>query len=233
MPNDHAPTTTGAPDLSGFELLVFDWDGTLMDSEARIVTCMRAAFEALGYPPPAAAAVRNIIGLGLDQSIATLFPAADAMLRQTLISAYRERFLGADETPTPMFDGAVALIESLNTSARMLAIATGKSRAGLGRALDQCGLRDCFQAIRTADDSLSKPHPAMLLELMDELAVPPARTLMIGDTEYDLQMARAAGTGALGVGYGAHPPERLQALRPLGVARSIAELRDWLNPGTR
>lgn len=211
-----------------FELLVFDWDGTLMDSEARIVTCMRAGFEALGLPPPSPPAVRNVIGLGLDQAIATLFPLADGPMRQSIIAVYREWFLGTDVTPTPMFDGAVAMIERLHARDRLLAVATGKSRPGLNRALAESGLKPYFHATRCADDSFSKPHPAMLLELMDELGVAPAATVMIGDTEYDLEMARNAGVASIGVGYGAHSPERLFTHQPLGCAMSVAELAAWL-----
>jgi len=215
--------------MAPYQLIVFDWDGTLMDSEARIVASMQGAFRALGLEPPAPVAVRNVIGLGLDQAIATLLPDADADLRQRLIKPYRERFLGNEQTPTPLFEGAAELITDLHAAGHLLAVATGKSRAGLDKALRETGLGEWFHATRCADDTFSKPHPAMLLELMEQLGTAPAATLMVGDTEYDLEMARNAGVAAVAVGYGAHTPARLLALQPLTCAMSIADLRAWLH----
>jgi len=211
-----------------FDLIVFDWDGTLMDSEARIVTCMRGAFIELGVEPPAPEAVREVIGLGLDEAIHTLWPAAGSERRREIMTHYRQRFLVSDDTPTPLFEGAVELVRELHDAGRLLGVATGKSRRGLDEALAASGLARFFHATRCADETFSKPHPAMLEALMDELGVDPARTLMVGDTEYDMELAGNAGVAAVAVGYGAHAPERLLAHGPLACVMSIAELGDWL-----
>lgn len=217
-----------APTLGNPELIVFDWDGTLMDSEGRIVASMQAAFLELGREPPAASAVRDVIGLGLDMAMRRLPGVAPDEPLDALITHYRQHYLSANRTPTPLFDGAAELIEALHTRGRLLAVATGKSRAGLNQALDQCRLRHRFHATRTAEETFSKPNPAMLFELMDELGVSADATLMVGDTEYDLQMASNAKVRALAVGYGTQPTERLLAHAPLACAPSVAVLTDWL-----
>ena len=211
-----------------FSLIVFDWDGTLMDSQARIVDCLQAAFVEVGQPMPSREAAADIIGLGLDDAMARLWPAADAPQRQLVADHYRRHFLGGNTTPSALFPGALETLERLHAAGYLLAVATGKSRRGLDLALAETGLAGHFQATRCADESFSKPHPQMLLEIMDELGVAPARTLMIGDTEYDLQMAANAGAAALAVCYGVHAPERLRALRPLACLNSLAAIPDWL-----
>lgn len=216
-----------------FDLIVFDWDGTLMDSEARIISSMRAAFTELAVAPPPPEAVREVIGLGLDEALHRLWPAASGSRRRTLMDAYRQQYLIADTTPMPLFEGAAEMVQDLHESGWLLAIATGKSRRGLDEALTASGLGRLFHATRCADESFSKPHPAMLEALMDELGVDAGRTLMIGDTEYDLEMARNAGAAAVAVGYGAHAAERLTAQGPLCCAMSIGELRDWLRSHLR
>lgn len=222
------PSLTRSPVPQGVELLVFDWDGTLMDSEARIVASMQAAFAELGREPPPAAAVRSVIGLGLEEAIRSLpGTAADEPL-DAIIARYRYRYLDADKTPTPLFEGARDLVEGLYAGGRLLAVATGKSRRGLDQALDQSGLRHCFQATRCAEETASKPDPMMLHELMDELGARPAETLMIGDTDYDLQMAKNAGVRALAVGYGTQPTAHLLMQEPLACAPSVAVLTHWL-----
>ena len=215
-----------APDRAS--LIVFDWDGTLMDSEARIVASMQGAFRACGLDAPPAEAVREIIGLGLETAIARLLGDGDPERIAALATAYRERFLASDPTPMPLFEGVRELIEALHRRGRLLAVATGKGRAGLDKALTESGLGALFHATRCADESFSKPHPAMLLELMDELGAEAARTLMVGDTEYDLLMARNAGVPAVAVGYGTQALERLRAHEPVCAARSVAELADCL-----
>jgi phosphoglycolate phosphatase len=213
---------------SSFALIVFDWDGTLMDSEARIVDCLQAAFVDVGQPPPSRTAAAEIIGLGLDEAMARLWPAADAPQRQVVAAHYRRHFLGGNPTSSALFPGALETLEWLRTAGYLLAVATGKSRRGLDLSLAETGLAGFFQATRCADEGFSKPHPGMLLEIMDELGVAPARTLMVGDTEYDLQMAANAGIGALAVCYGVHSPERLRALRPLACLNSLAAIPEWL-----
>ena len=216
------------PDLHAIELFVFDWDGTLMDSEGRIVASMQAAFAEVGRTPPPAAAVRDVIGLGLEEAISCL-PGIDAEDELSVIIAhYRHHYLVANATPTPLFDGAKALIESLHQRGHLLAVATGKSRRGLDQALEQTELRSWFHATRCAEETRSKPHPEMLRELIDELGVRAADTLMIGDTDYDLLMAQNAGVRALAVGYGTQSPERLLEHKPLACAPSLGVLSQWL-----
>jgi len=209
-------------------LVVFDWDGTLMDSAARIVACLRAAGDDLGLPALENEVLRNIIGLGLKEAIETLYPQADAALWRNFADRYRHHFLASDAEASVLFPGALALVRRLHRSGMLLAIATGKSRRGLDRALAEQDCAPWFHASRCADETFSKPHPRMLLEIMEELAVRPAETLMIGDTEYDLQMASSAGVAAVGVGYGAHSPDRLLAHRPLACLGDMAELTLWL-----
>ncbi|TVQ91814.1 MAG: HAD family hydrolase [Chromatiaceae bacterium] len=215
-----------------YELIVFDWDGTLMDSEARIIASMQAAFVELGRSPPPAEAVREVIGLGLEQAIGRLWPAASAARRVQAMTGYRQHFLAQDQTPMPLFSGATALLRALHRHGRLLGVATGKSRIGLDQAIADSGLHGLFQATRSADETFSKPHPAMLLELMDELGMRPAQTLMVGDTEYDLQMAANAGVAAVAVTYGAHPRARLLAQQPRACVDSLPELAAWLGVGS-
>lgn len=214
-----------------FKLIVFDWDGTLMDSEAKIVTCIREAFEDVGAPPPSREAARNIIGLGLSEAMAELWPEADDARRSQVVERYRYRFLDANETPSALFPGARELVDWLAERGYLLAVATGKSRRGLNEALDGTGLGPLFQATRCADETFSKPHPEMLLQLMDELGVQGSDTLMVGDTEYDMQMAQTAGANALAVCYGVHERERLLAQRPLDCLDTLQDMRPWLERG--
>ncbi len=211
-----------------FDLLIFDWDGTLMDSEARIVACMRAAAADLGLPIPEREQARNIIGLGLKEAILGLFPRIEPDIAEEMVQRYRHHYLVENDTPTPLFDGAAQVIRELADTGYLLAVATGKGRRGLDQSLQQTGLAPLFHATRCADETRSKPHPEMLLELLDELGTTPERALMIGDTEYDLQMANNAGAAGLAVGYGVHSPERLLAHAPLGCLDDIRELPGWL-----
>jgi len=215
-----------------FSLIVFDWDGTLMDSEARIVDCIQGAFADAGRPPPSREAARDIIGLGLAEAMACLWSDAQPEQRSRVAERYRARFLGAHEMPTPLFTGARETLDRLTERGYLLAVATGKSRQGLERSLQETGLGDRFHATRCADETLSKPHPQMLLELMDELGVRAAETLMVGDTEYDMQMALNAGAGALGVCHGVHAPARLFAQGALDCLDSLLEIPDWVRHRT-
>jgi phosphoglycolate phosphatase len=211
-----------------FDLVVFDWDGTLMDSQARIVACIQGAFRDLGRTPPSRDAASNVIGLGLDEAMAVLWPEADADQRAAVGAEYRRHFLVTNETPSALFPGARAMLERLVSEGYLLAVATGKSRVGLDRALGETGLGELFHATRCADETFSKPNPQMLLELMDELDVAAGQTLMVGDTVYDLQMAQNARAHALAVCHGVHPPERLLGLRPLACLESLAQIPEWL-----
>jgi len=210
-----------------FELLIFDWDGTLMDSAGVIVACIQAASRDMGLPEPSREAASHIIGLGLRQALETLFPELPASDHPILADHYRRHYLGQD-AEIPLFEGARDLIVDLHGRGHTLAVATGKARRGLDRAFAHTGLGPYFHASRTADETHSKPHPTMIEELLDELMVAPERALMIGDTTHDLEMARNAGIASLGAGYGAHPPENLADLAPLAVCHSFAELAEWL-----
>lgn len=209
-------------------LLVFDWDGTLMDSEARIVACIQAAIEDLGLEPREVAAVRNIIGLGLSEAISTLYPGCDNTLVASMTDRYRYHFLTANPTRSELFPGAEETIRGLGEAGYLLAVATGKGRRGLDLVLEETGLGKYFHATRCADETFSKPHPQMLEELMDELGTAPGETLMIGDTEYDMQMATNARTHSLAVSYGVHEKERLLRHNPLHCLDAIDELDGWL-----
>ncbi len=210
-----------------FDLLIFDWDGTLMDSAGVIVESIQRACLDIGVPAPSERASRQIIGLGLAQALQTLLPdlATDAYPR--LVERYRHHYLGRD-IDIPLFAGVDAGVPALAGQGFTLAVATGKSRIGLARALESSGLGGCFAATRCADQTHSKPHPAMVLELIDELDADPARTLVIGDTSHDLLMAANAGVASLGVTYGAHEPGDLQPHTPLALLGSFAEVHAWL-----
>lgn len=210
-----------------FELLIFDWDGTLMDSAGVIVACIQAASRDMGLPEPSREAASHIIGLGLRQALETLFPDLPDDQHQPLADHYRRHYLGQD-AEIPLFDGARELILELHDRGHTLAVATGKARRGLARAFEHTGLEAYFHASRTADETHSKPHPAMIEELLDELMVAPDKALMIGDTTHDLEMARNAGIASLAAGYGAHPPENLTGLAPLAICHSFAEMAAWL-----
>ncbi len=215
-----------------YELLVFDWDGTLMDSESRIVNCMRAAIADLGLALPSDQSISNIIGLGLKEAISTLVPGADEALIKRVTERYRHHFLFENRTPMPLFHGAKELLHALKAEGYLLAVATGKGRPGLDRALKHTGLDQVFHTTRCADEAFSKPHPDMLLQILDELGVQAADALMIGDTEYDMQMANSAGTAALAVSYGVHSVERLLRHEPEGCLAAISEVSEWLSRRT-
>lgn len=210
-----------------FPLLIFDWDGTLMDSAGTIVNCIQAASRDMGLPEPSREAASHIIGLGLRQALETLFPDLPEHEHPRLADFYRQHYLSQDEQ-IQLFDGARELIEELHGCGHQMAVATGKARRGLDRVFDLTGLRPYFHASRTADETHSKPHPAMIEELLDEFDMPAAKALMIGDTSHDLEMAKHAGVASLGAGYGAHPAENLHAWQPLAVCTSFGELANWL-----
>ena len=210
-----------------FDLLIFDWDGTLMDSAGVIVDSIQRACEDIGLPAPSERASRQIIGLGLIQALQALLPDLPADAYPQLVERYRHHYLGRD-AEIPLFAGVSQGIGDLHASGFQLAVATGKSRVGLERALAASGLGAWFAATRCADQTHSKPHPAMVLELIDELDADPARTLVIGDTSHDLLMASNAGVASLGVTYGAHEADDLVPHGPLALVDSFAEVHAWL-----
>lgn len=210
-----------------YELIVFDWDGTLLDSASAIVQSIQAACRDLDLPVPEDAQARHVIGLGLGDAMRHAVPDLKPQDYQAMVDRYRFHYLSGDHNLT-LFAGVPEMLQRLQAAGHMLAIATGKSRLGLERALDHSGLRPYFTASRCADECHSKPHPQMLEELMTEFVVAAAATVMIGDTSHDLLMARNAGVDALAVTYGAHPHAHLLEHDPLAALNSIPELDHWL-----
>lgn len=211
-----------------YELLIFDWDGTLMDSVAKIVACTQAAARDLGLHVPEYDEAKQIIGLGLHEAMARLFNITDEAEVQRVAAQYRHHFLGDEPTPEVMFDGAESLLHELESQGYMLAVATGKSRRGLDHVLDKTSLRDLFHITRCADETFSKPHPQMLHEIMNFTGVDAEKALMIGDTEYDMQMAGNARVDGLGVTYGVHGRQHLLDNGALDCIDEISHLRRWL-----
>ena len=202
-----------------------------MDSTAVIASSIQAACRDLDLTVPDDAAARHVIGLGLNQALRHAVPDAPESMYEPLVARYRHHFLAQDQA-IPLFEGARETLAELYEAGFWLGVATGKNRAGLERALTSTGLKRYFHATRTADQTFSKPDPAMLFELLDELAVSAERALMIGDTTHDVQMAQNAGVDVVAVGHGAHPPEQLQELNPLALVKDFAELRAWLRAST-
>src|SRR5690606_38635051 len=210
-----------------FDLIVFDWDGTLMDSTATIVKCIQAAARDLGLEEPSREAAAHVIGLSLQQAMHTALPDLDPKHYPHVLERYRYHYLTQDQE-LELFEGVREMLEDLAGKGYFLAVATGKSRVGLNRALSAMDLRAVFDATRCADETFSKPHPAMLQELTRELGQDLRRTVMIGDTTHDLLMAQNAGAAGIGVHYGAHPAHELQALQPVYCADSVEQLHGWL-----
>ncbi|MCP1317125.1 HAD family hydrolase [Halomonas sp. 707B3] len=212
-----------------YELIIFDWDGTLMDSVPKIVSCMQAAAADAEWGELEVSAIEDIIGLGLPEAIAKLCPGIDPEQAERLRQRYSHHFVHGDTTLMPFFDGVEAQLARLRERPQQrLAVATGKSRRGLDRVFNETGSGGLFHTSRTADETRSKPHPQMLLEILAELQVPAERAVMVGDTEYDLEMARAIGMDRVGVTYGVHTPARLAASQPVWVAEDVPSLFDWL-----
>ncbi|MGI4848373.1 MAG: HAD-IIIA family hydrolase [Janthinobacterium lividum] len=211
-----------------FDLIVFDWDGTLMDSTATIVKCIQAAARDLGLAVPDQKTASHVIGLGLGEALRLAVPDMDPRLQDRLVERYRHHYLAQDQDLV-LFEGVREMLADLSQQGYFLAVATGKSRVGLSRALDSVKLTSLFDATRCADETFSKPHPAMLQELTRELGQDMKRTVMIGDTTHDLQMALNAGALGVGVQYGAHLEAELLALAPLYSASSVPALHAWLN----
>ncbi|MDH3355529.1 MAG: HAD-IA family hydrolase [Chromatiales bacterium] len=211
-----------------FNLLVFDWDGTVMDSEAQIVTSLQAAIRDLELPERSDDEAKNIIGLGLREAFETLYPGSREQIFSDLVERYRHHWLAEDAIPSSLFPGAAELLESLNDEGYLLAVATGKGRRGLDKVLDETGLRELFITTRCADEAFSKPHPQMLEYIIDFTGSDPSETLMIGDTVYDMEMANNASAHALAVTYGVHELKRLQQHNPIGVINALTDLQPWL-----
>lgn len=210
-----------------FDFIVFDWDGTLMDSTATIVKCIQAAAKDLGLPIPDERAASYVIGLSLQDAMQMVMPDVDPKYYPRMMERYRYHYL-ANDHELPLFAGVREMLAELSQDGYFLAVATGKSRVGLNRAMHSASLLSAFDATRCADETFSKPHPAMLQELTRELGQDMKRTLMIGDTTHDLQMASNAGAASVAVEYGAHRASDLQPLEPIFSAKSVPELHAWL-----
>jgi len=212
-----------------FDLIAFDWDGTLCDSTAIIVRCIQAAVCDVGGAMPSDEAASYVIGMGLMQALAHAAPDVPRERYAELGNRYRYHYHYLQhQDDLSLFAGVMPLLGALRARGHLLTVATGKSRRGLNEALHTAQLRGVFDGSRTADETAGKPHPLMLHELMAEFDVAPERVLMIGDTTHDLQMALAAGCASVGVGYGAHPPDGFARYAPLFVADSVADLHVWL-----
>ena len=211
---------------AGIKLIVFDWDGTLMDSEAQIVSCMHAALADLELEPMDDATVRNIIGLGLREAIDTLLPGHDAHFHQAFVDAYRVHWFQSESSV--LFAGAREVLDIIRGHDFLLGVATGKARRGLDRVLNDTDLTAYFHATRCADEAPSKPHPQMLQDLMAALDVLPEETIMVGDTEYDMEMATNAGVARIAVRSGVHSAERLNRHAPLVCLDRVADMPEWM-----
>lgn len=210
-----------------FDLIAFDWDGTLFDSTAIIVRCIQAAVRDVGGTVPTDKEASYVIGMALTQALAYAAPDIPPAKYTELANRYRFHYI-QHQDDLSLFEGVLPLLNDLRERGHLLAVATGKSRRGLDEALHSVQLKGVFDGSRTADQTAGKPHPLMLQELMAEFDVPPERLLMIGDTTHDLQMALNAGCASVGVSYGAHEPEVFHELHPLSIVHSVRELHDWL-----
>lgn len=221
------PVSTLSDRSRQFDLIAFDWDGTLFDSTALITRCIQAAVVDVGGRLPSVQDASYVIGLGLMQALAHAAPDVPREKYPELGARYRHHYL-QHHNDISLFDGVLAMLDALGQRKHWLAVATGKNRKGLDDALHSVELQGMFHASRTADETAGKPDPRMLHELMQQFGVPPERVLMVGDTTHDLQMALNAGCASVGVSYGAHEPASFDALHPRFVAHSVAELHAWL-----
>ena len=207
------------------KLLIFDWDGTLCDSLSRISHCVVLAAEENGFVLSESIDPKEVIGLGLYESFQALFDKASNEQVTAMCASYSRNFIKLDNDPSPFFDGTLDALNDLKKAGYRLAIATGKSRKGLDRALSAKKLSSFFDISRCSDETASKPNPLMLFEILDEINILPEHTIMIGDTVYDLEMALNAGIPSIGVNYGAHNPVRLKKYRPLFCVDRISEIK--------
>lgn len=213
-----------------YELIIFDWDGTLMDSAAKIVHCFERAFVEVGATYPGAEAVRRIIGLGLNEAITALMPGAEWSQCVAVSDRYRDNFLALDAEAMSLFPGVRQGLQTLAAQGCLLAVATGKSRRGLDRVLQHTGLGEFFVTTRCADEAFSKPHPRMLEDILERTGITPAQAIMVGDTTYDIMMARAIDMAGLAVGYGVHSREELMQHGALACCESFDDVLSWLQP---
>lgn len=214
--------------MNDYKLVVFDWDGTLMDSISRIVASIQAAAEFCHQDIPTVRQVKDIIGLSLPKAFEILFPVACADKLIDLREHYKYQYLECNTTPAPLFGDTLSLLKALQTNEKLIAVATGKARAGLDRVLDETQTTEYFHATRCADETLSKPAPQMLLSLLSELNVSPEQAIMIGDSSFDLEMAQSAGVDSIGVTLGVHDRAILSQYAPVAIVDSLSELEPFL-----
>jgi phosphoglycolate phosphatase len=210
------------------KLIIFDWDGTLCDSVATIAACIQLAAKDCQLEPPSRAEAASIIGLGLPEAIQQLFPGLQSDAVHHFASMYSSHFRQQELNPSNLFDGVLETLNWLRDDGKLLAVATGKSKAGLERALARLDLVDFFHGSRTADQTLSKPNPLMLNQLLEEFAVSPNQAIMVGDTTFDLEMAQRAGVPSIGLTYGAHPKRRLQPFQPIVCLDNFPEIKNYI-----
>lgn len=210
------------------KLIIFDWDGTLCDSVATIAACIQLAAKDCQLDPPSRTEAASIIGLGLPEAIQQLFPGLQSETARHFLSMYSSHFRQQEHNPSVLFDGVLETLNGLKDDGRLLAIATGKSKAGLDRALAKLNLGEFFHGSRTADQTLSKPDPLMLEQLLEEFSVTSDQAVMIGDTSYDLEMAERAGMRSIGLTYGAHPLQRLQKHQPIACLDRFSDIIKYI-----
>ena len=216
--------------MSKYKLIIFDWDGTLMDSIDRIVSSMQAAAHHCQLSIPTVAQVKEIIGLSLPKTLDILFPGASQTQVSALLEQYKYQYVEDNNTPAPLFEHALSLLNTLNDNNKLLAVATGKGRQGLQRVFSATQTEHLFHASRCGDEARSKPDPQMLLSLLAELNVLPENAVMIGDTSHDMKMAQAAGIDRIGITLGVHDRELLNQYQPKAIVDSLAELQQLLLP---
>lgn len=210
--------------LNKYKLVIFDWDGTLMDSVERIVSSMQGAAVEADLPIPSIQAVKDIIGLSLEEAGRRLFPLLNEQQGQQLANGYKRHYIEIDDTPTPLFNNAKSLLTLLNQSDKWVTVATGKARAGLDRVMAESDTTHFFHSSRCADECQSKPNPEMILSLLSEFNVSPEDAVMIGDSIHDMEMAKRAGVDRIGVSFGVHDIATLSAYEPIAVINCLSEL---------
>jgi phosphoglycolate phosphatase len=220
------------PSAEGYRLVIFDWDGTLLDSVGSIVECTHVTLAELGVAAVPESLIRKVLGLGLRETVEALCPGCDEELFRRVVETYRKHWFGGYSSLPMLFTGVVEMLEELHRRDYLMAVATAKGRLGLDADLEATGLSRRFVATRTINESPSKPHPGMVLEILDELGVRPEAALVVGDTTHDLRMAANAGVAAVAVCTGSHPQDELLAVEPAACLGGAAELPDWLAAAT-
>ena len=214
-----------------YQLIIFDWDGTIMDSAQKIANCIKAAARDAGVDEPSDQQAKSIIGLGLTEAMRVLFESAsDSQIKQ-IVEAYKYHFVKGDVTEQALFEGVEQGLKALEEAGAVLAVATGKSRAGLDRIFAETGLKKHFITSRCADETRSKPHPQMLYEILDFTAIDANKVIMVGDTTYDMDMAINANLHGLGVSYGVHSEAMLLESKAVSVQHSFKQVLEWLLDG--